>query len=257
MLSKNSLLTISGEPRPNDYDVIFGDVGIDTSTAMTVSGFAFPAVPVNFKVYNRSEGKFIDFGFMEVDPQGGGDGRLTAKGAYKDRVIFMEQNTAGDTVFTWWFYLAQDTTGGYRFPQAGDTAHIRLKKPFLSDDVFRFVAHAGRIDKEKAKESLDKINVVPNPYVASALWEPQNPYTSGRGPRELHFIHLPSKCTIRIFTVSGELVKELHHNTALNDGTEKWNMLSKDNLSISYGVYIFQVDAPGIGTKVGKFAVIK
>jgi hypothetical protein len=34
-------------------------------------------------------------------------------------------------------------------------------------------------------------------------------------------------------------------------------MLSKDKLSIAYGIYVFQIDAPGIGSKIGKFAVIK
>jgi hypothetical protein len=34
-------------------------------------------------------------------------------------------------------------------------------------------------------------------------------------------------------------------------------MLSKDNLDISYGIYIYHVDAPGIGEKIGKFVVIK
>lgn len=43
----------------------------------------------------------------------------------------------------------------------------------------------------------------------------------------------------------------------IDDGTEDWNMLSQDNLSISYGVYIYYVDAPGIGKTMGKFAVIK
>jgi hypothetical protein len=33
--------------------------------------------------------------------------------------------------------------------------------------------------------------------------------------------------------------------------------LTKDNLAISYGVYIYHVEAPGIGEKIGKFAVIK
>ena len=98
---------------------------------------------------------------------------------------------------------------------------------------------------------------MPNPYVASAQWELKNPYNSGRGPRSLHFTHLPSKCTIRIFTVNGELVIELQHDSPFSDGTADWNMLSKDNLSISYGVYVFQVDAPGVGSKIGKFAVIK
>ncbi len=251
---KFTFLTVSGEPRPNDYDIIFGDVGEDTSNAATIAGFSFAAKPVNFKVYNRSDQKFIDFVFMEVD---GSDGVFSAKGAFKDRIVFMEKNTAGDDVFTWWFYLAADTTGGYRFPQAGDTASIRLKKPFLSTDKFRFVAKSGYIDKEQAKLDLEKIKVVPNPYVASALWEPANPFSSGRGPRELHFTHLPAKCKIRIFTVNGELVKTIDHESQYNDGTASWNLLTKDNLSASYGVYIYQIDAPGIGQKIGKFAVIK
>jgi hypothetical protein len=134
---------------------------------------------------------------------------------------------------------------------------IRLRKPFLSTDRFRFVASAGKIDNEKAKSDLDNIKVVPNPYVASARWEVKNPFDSGRGPRSLHFTHLPAKCTIRIFTVSGELVKTIEHEEPFNDGTADWDMLTRDNLGISYGVYIYHVDAPGIGEKIGKFAVIK
>ena len=89
------------------------------------------------------------------------------------------------------------------------------------------------------------------------MWEPKNPYTSGRGPRSIHFTHLPNKCTIRIFTVSGELVKEIDHESNMIDGTADWDLLTKDRLSAAYGVYIYHIDAPGIGTKVGKFAIIK
>jgi hypothetical protein len=247
---------ITGEPRPDNYDVIFGKVGISKSTEITLGTYKFPAENVNFKVYNRTEKSFIKFAFLEVDTTGG-PGKLTAKGAFKDRIVFLEPNSQGNLVYTWWFYLSADTTGGYRFPEAGDTAHIRLKKPFLSSDVFRFVSHAGYINDKKAKVDLDKIKVVPNPYAAAALWEPKNPYSSGRGPRELHFTHLPAKATIRIFTITGELVKTIYHNSQFNDGTEIWNMLSRDNLAISYGVYVYQVEAPGIGSKIGKFAVIK
>ena len=105
--------------------------------------------------------------------------------------------------------------------------------------------------------NLDNIKVVPNPYLANALWEPKNPYSSGRGPRSIHFTHLPNQCTIRIFTVSGELVKEIEHVSNLADGSAEWDLLTRDNLSASYGVYIYYVDAPGIGTKAGKFAIIK
>jgi hypothetical protein len=249
---------ISGQERPNDYEIIFGDVGFGTSKEIKVGNNTFPSKQVNFKVFNRSEERFIDFGFIEVD-QTGGEGRLTTKGAFRDRIVFVEPTAQGIPVFTWWFYLAAepDTSLGFRFPQAGDTATVILRKPFLSTDKFRFVASADKIDTEKAKKDLDRIKVVPNPYVASALWEIKNPYTSGRGPRSLHFTNLPNQCTIRIFTVSGELVDVIEHNSPFSGGTAYWDMLSKDRLSISYGVYVYHIDAPGIGQKIGKFAVIK
>jgi hypothetical protein len=42
-----------------------------------------------------------------------------------------------------------------------------------------------------------------------------------------------------------------------NDGTERWDLLTTYNRRIASGIYIYQIDAPGIGTKVDKFAVIK
>jgi hypothetical protein len=38
---------------------------------------------------------------------------------------------------------------------------------------------------------------------------------------------------------------------------KKWDLVSKDGMDIAYGIYVFHVDAPGIGEKIGKFAVIK
>jgi hypothetical protein len=69
---------------------------------------------------------------------------------------------------------------------------------------------------------------------------------------------LPSKCTIKIFNVRGQLVAELSHETpSIANGTEIWNMQTKDQLDIAYGVYVYHVDAGSLGQKVGKFAVIK
>ena len=132
-----------------------------------------------------------------------------------------------------------------------------LSKLFRKDDVFEFSTTAQKVDAELATGSLDLIKVVPNPYVAAATWEERNPYTSGRGPRAIHFTHLPQVCTIRIFTVSGELVTTIQHESSMNNGTAEWNLLTRDNLSAAYGIYIYHVDAPGVGEKVGKFAIIK
>ena len=45
--------------------------------------------------------------------------------------------------------------------------------------------------------------------------------------------------------------------SSINDGAEPWDLKSKDGRDISYGVYIYHVDAPGIGKIIGKFAIIK
>lgn len=259
VFEKLSAGATQGERRPNDYQIIFDDnVGFGKSTEMELGGTTFPAKDVNFKVQNLSTGDFINFGFVELDNTEG-EGKLSVRGAMRDRIVFLEPNAQGEDVFTWWFYFpsGSEVNPAYRIPAGGDTAKIFLNKPFLSSDVFRFVAKAPSVDDAQAKVDLDKIKVVPNPYVATAAWEPKNPYRSGRGPRELHFTHLPAQCTIRIFTVNGELVDTIEHDVPLNDGSAEWDLLTKDNLQVSYGVYIYHIDAPGIGEKIGKFAVIK
>ena len=108
----------------------------------------------------------------------------------------------------------------------------------------------------QAKVDLNKIAVVPNPYVGAASWEPSTT-TVGRGPRLVYFIHLPRQCSIRIYTISGRLVQELQHSSTIDDGQEQWNLVSRDGMNIAYGVYVYQIDSPGIGTFIDKFAVIK
>jgi hypothetical protein len=41
------------------------------------------------------------------------------------------------------------------------------------------------------------------------------------------------------------------------DGTQVWDMRTKDGLEIGFGIYIYHIEAPEIGEKTGKFAVIK
>ena len=142
-------------------------------------------------------------------------------------------------------------------PVQGDVFKIAIDRPFSVADVYSFTSIASKINASKAKNQLDKIAVVPNPYVVAASWEPRHIYQSGRGPRKIDFINLPSKCTIKIFTLSGYLVDEIKHDDVFENGSESWNLLSKDGLEIAHGVYLFHVDAGEIGETTGKFAVIK
>ncbi len=241
-----------GFPNPKDYKIIFGDMGIDTSVYLKIRLTELNPKPVNFTVFNITDSVKVSFAFWETD---GDDGVFTASYLESDVIVFMEENAEGDLEPSWRFKVVFDTL--HRTPTKGDTAYLYIKKPFLSNVIYEFTTESASIDEQRAKNELDRIKVVPNPYVATAIWEGRNFYTTGRGPRSIHFNHLPQQCTIRIFTVSGELVDVIEHNSLIDDGSEEWDVLTRDNLTISYGVYIYHVDAPGIGEKIGKFAIIK
>ncbi len=124
--------------------------------------------------------------------------------------------------------------------------------------MITFDTEAAEIDKVMASSSLDDIVVIPDPYVAAASWEAKQFYSAGsRGERKIDFINLPQTCTIRIYTIRGELVQKLDHYSSMDDGSESWNLRSKDGMDIAYGIYFFHVEAPGVGQKLGRFAVIK
>lgn len=256
--------TVIAKQPPKDYQIVFGNVGIDTSTSFLIDDFNFivtPAIPVNFKVIDpNANNARVQFAFFELD-QTGGPGVFSASydpnfpGGLSDYILILDRY-AGDTLKISWAFRAQfdSARSAYR---AGDTITIVTYKAFGRNDVYEFTTTAQRFDQAKAKSELDKIKVVPNPYVAAASWEERNPFPTGRGQRSIHFTHLPQRCTIRIFTVSGELVARIDHDSELLDGTAEWDVLSRDQLQVAYGVYIYHVEAPGIGEKVGKFAIIK
>jgi hypothetical protein len=115
-----------------------------------------------------------------------------------------------------------------------------------------------RYDLGVASSLLDRIRVVPNPYVGINELEPVSKLPGQvRGERRIYFDGLPRECVIRIYTLSGELVKEIRHSSGVDNGREYWNLLNRDGLSVSYGVYIAHIEAPGIGEKLLKFAIIK
>ena len=114
------------------------------------------------------------------------------------------------------------------------------------------------LDPSIAKSDLDSIRVVPNPYVMTNMMESAvaNPFLNQR--RKIMFTHVPADCIIKIFTVSGVLVDEIIVNNTPDNGIIHWDMLTRENLEIAAGMYIYHIDAQEIGEeKIGKFAVIK
>ncbi|WP_457653320.1 hypothetical protein [Rhodocaloribacter sp.] len=169
-----------------------------------------------------------------------------------EQIIFLEL-VDGELTATW--ELKLEDVG--RMPGDGDVFFIRTRKPFRGNDVFTFTTAAATTDAAQVKQGLRNIYVVPNPYVATNEIEPRNPVSrSERGDRRLYFANVPQKCTIRIYTLAGELVDTIEHDSALDDGKAFWNLRTKDNMNIAYGLYLFHVESEE-GSYIGKFAVIK
>lgn len=231
-------------PYPADYDIVFYDeiVGTDSSSVQN---------EVNFTVTNITEKRPAYFVFQDLD----NDDVWTSN----DRMSISEEFHDGRKK-TWRLTLRDTTDAGGLRPGSGDRFQIRTFKPFREGDVFEFSTKSSSVDPVVAGSSLDEIAVVPNPYVAVASWERKQTSSAGigsRGERRIDFIHLPQKAIIRIYTIRGDLVDVIKHESTIDDGAASWDLRTKEGLDIAFGVYVYHVDAGSLGSKTGKFAIIK
>ncbi|MBK7630383.1 MAG: hypothetical protein IPJ23_06760 [Ignavibacteriales bacterium] len=238
---------------PGDYILTFVDEEIYTAKKI-VSGQMIE-IPVNYKVDEISTG--VDIPIVTLLNEKAKNDSAYTRG---DEIIFFQPGAVGiltDTL-TWGVTLAKVSQTDSLIPGSGYNLLIYTKRPFKNSDIFTLQTKAGFIDTRLASSSLDNIYVVPNPYVGANEIEPANKLSGqNRGERRIYFENLPMKCSIRIFTLSGELVTTLEHDSGAENGREFWNLLNNDGFSVAYGVYLAHIDAPGVGEKLIKFALIK
>ena len=249
---------------PDDIRIVFEDAYVDTgltwgpppiTTLAKFHVYAHPCdtcyvrLPFRFRDYNRNG--TLDTLFFSSGGTQTGD--------------FIEVISPGpavqvDSLVTWRVQL--DPRGPHgrpdmHAPAAGDTFDLKIVRPLNVSDVFIFAPDTQRVDPAMARAGFDRRPyVVPNPYIGSASFEPARFAVSGRGERRVEFRNLPQGCTIRIYTVRGDLVRTLRQDGSLA-GFVAWDLRTKDNLDVAPGLYIYNVDAPGTGEFTGKLGVIK
>lgn len=140
-------------------------------------------------------------------------------------------------------------------PKSGSIYTVKTTKPFQKGDTYVFNSTTTQFEPKAATSALDNVYVVPNPYVVYSEAENPGRLVGQRGDKDLQFRNLPPKCTIKIFTAVGELVQTIQKNDM--SSIAHWNLLSYEGQKVAYGVYIYYVDAPGVGKKIGRFALIK
>ncbi len=243
---------IRGIPWPADYEIRFFDTPQDT--CFINSPPLYRKFPVNLKIWNSTEGKFSKIAVKDND----GSQSLTVG----DQIQILEfQGAINNTNLRFAWNVSYDPPFNPLEtpvePVNGDKYQISTRKSFKTGDYFAYATAPVQVDKSLAETQLSKINVVPNPYLGAAAWERRNLNASGRGERKIDFIHLPAECTIRIYTITGALIKTLTKSSDFLDGSLSWNLVTEDGMDAAYGVYLYHVDAPGIGEHIGKFALIK
>jgi len=122
------------------------------------------------------------------------------------------------------------------------------------NDSFTFSTSVAGATQTVTSSELDKVKVVPNPYLVSSLYEPEFGLLVREPVRVLRFNNLPSQCTIYIFNIVGDKVQTIEHNS--DSGTETWNLRAAGGREIAPGVYIYLVKTE-TAEKLGRFAVIK
>jgi hypothetical protein len=103
----------------------------------------------------------------------------------------------------------------------------------------------------EALKNLSNVRVVPNPY---------NLFQAKTFPGDadrITFTNLSRRCTIRIFTINGDLVKTIRKDDA--SSYTAWNpMLTDDNLFIAPDIYIYVIEDLDSGQRVtGKFVAVR
>ena len=227
-----------------DYELRWADPagGLYLPPRYRLDRFLRTEIPV-FAV-NRTLGTEADLVVRDLD----GDGAFGAG----DALLILERGADGERALR-----HRITFTGTRPPAPGERLQVNRLRAFATGDFFQFTVRGSFTDADAAAEELDAIRVVPNPYVGAAAWEQGSPQAGGRGEREIQFRHLPETATVRIFNIRGELVRTLEHRGVGGDGQLSWDLKTSENLDVASGMYIYHVEAPGVGEHVGKLAIVK
>jgi len=236
---------------PYDLTVTFSNTVLDTA----FGSFDVFRVPVKFRVvaHTPAGDQHLQCKFVDLN----GDSTLSPHPLNSEEIIVLTgpANLSSAQRFTWSIKIRNDSASTVG-PTLGDSYELKLLYPFTVGDAFKYSTKAEFVASDSAKRQFTGAYVVPNPYVGAASFEPGLFATSGRGDRRIEFRGLPQNCTIRIYTIRGDLVQTLTHDGS-TDGYVAWNLRTKDNLDVAPGLYVFHLDAGSIGSQIGKFAIIK
>jgi hypothetical protein len=202
---------------------------------------------------------------MPISTQGNFLGSMSATGTgfalyiNAERYFFEPFATAGlpgdGRVWTLRTYSGVMASGG---PNAAPTSYVLTggdsqeglnRPPMITGLEFRLdITQAGVVSS--GKPNLAAIHTVPDPYLGSSRFD------IAPTERQLMFVNMPAQCTLRIYSLSGVLIRSVNYRDQSGGGRMVWDMTNRSGQAIASGVYFFQVTTPEGDEHVGRFTVI-
>jgi hypothetical protein len=93
------------------------------------------------------------------------------------------------------------------------------------------------------------VRVFPNPFKLASGFPNRNQ------DNDIIWTNIPAKCTIKVFTASGELVVELKHDNPVS-GQAVWSQLSDARQRPAPGIYFWTVESE-VGNARGTLVIVK
>jgi hypothetical protein len=94
------------------------------------------------------------------------------------------------------------------------------------------------------QETLNLINIVPNPYNAFSEYE------RNKLDNRIKITNLPEICTISIYNTQGKLIRRFKKESPIT--YQDWTLTNHQNIPVSSGIYLIHVEIPGVGERVLK-----
>lgn len=133
-------------------------------------------------------------------------------------------------------------------PTPGTVVRFVTAKINTTADVFTFSGSAPITASTGPASSLDDIKTVPNPFYLFSSYDPSP------ANKVIKFTNLPAKATITIYNLSGDFVARIEKDDPATS-IAQWDVRTDNGLPVASGIYIYHVNAPGFGEKIGKMAV--
>ncbi len=136
-----------------------------------------------------------------------------------------------------------DEAGGFWVKQPGTTVDLANNRVLLPTNHFSVLAQIGALDTDVADAYAFPVPFRPNAGDTARY---------GSWATGIRFTNLPAEGTIRIYTLAGELVREL----LINANPQTWDVRNAAGEIVSSGVYLWEIRSV-TARKTGKLMVVR